>query len=108
MLRLKLIAAMGAAFALAGCFDSEPKLSQDEEKLLEAVTYLFTGLEANLDDTDGKGMPWQRAVRGRKLEYWRISKNSIYSSDEAENKKMRKSTYVRYISLLLLPQFSRA
>jgi hypothetical protein len=63
MRRLKLIVAMGAVFMLAGCFDSTPKLSQEEEKLLEAVTYLFTGLEDNLDDTDAKGMPWQRTVK---------------------------------------------
>lgn len=103
MPQLRLIAAMGVAFALSGCFESGPKLSQEEERLLEAVTYLFTGLEDNLDDTNGKGMPWQRAVRGRNLEYWRISKNSIYSSDDAENKKMRKSTYVRYIYRLASP-----
>jgi hypothetical protein len=103
MRRLKLIVAMGAVFMLAGCFDSTPKLSQEEEKLLEAVTYLFTGLEDNLDDTDAKGMPWQRTVKGRNLEYWRVSKNGIYSSDDAENKKMRKSTYVRYIYRLTSP-----
>lgn len=100
---LSLIAVMGAVSTLLGCFDSTPKLSQEEEKLLDAVTYLFTGLEDNLDDTNGKGMPWQRTVKGRSVEYWRISKNGIYSSDDADNKKMRKSTYVRYIYRLNSP-----
>ncbi len=44
--------------ALAGFFEVTPKLSQEDEKLFEAVMYLFTGLEDNLDDTNGKGMPW--------------------------------------------------
>lgn len=103
MRRLKLIVAIGAVFVLAACFDSAPKLSQEEEKLLEAVTYLFTGLEDNLDDTGGQGMPWQRTVKGRNLEYWRIGKNGIYSSDEANNKKMRESTFVRHIYRLTSP-----
>jgi hypothetical protein len=74
------VATIGAIFALTGCFDLGPKLSQDEEKALDAVMYLFTGLEDNLDDTDGKGMPWQRGVKGRNLEYWRISPNFGLSS----------------------------
>jgi len=104
MRKSTLIVAMCAALTLAGCFESTPKLSQDEEKLLDAVIYLFTGLEDNLDDTNGNGMPWQRAVRGRNLEYWRIGKNGIYLSDAADNAKMRKSTYVRYIYRLTSPE----
>jgi hypothetical protein len=89
---------------LAGYSESQPKLSIDEEKLLEAVMYLFTGLEDNLDEPDGKGMPWQRALNGRNLEYWKISKNGIYSSDDEENEKMRTSSYVRYVFRLNSPE----
>lgn len=95
---------MRCGLALAGCFEATPKLSQDEEKLLNAVMYLFTSLEDNLDETDGKGMPWQRSVQGRTLVYWRISKNGIYSSDPADNAKMRESTYVRYNHRLTSPE----
>jgi hypothetical protein len=59
----KWIAVIAPAFALGGCFDLAPKLSQEDERLFEAVTYLFSGLEDNLDDTDGKGMRWQRTVK---------------------------------------------
>jgi hypothetical protein len=94
---LKLGATIGVLLALSGCFDAQPKLTVDDEKLLEAVMYLFTGLEDNLDETDGKGMPWQRAVDGRNLKYWRVNTNGIFSSDDEENKKMRNSSYVRYV-----------
>lgn len=101
---LRLGIAICIVLVLAGYSESQPKLSIDEEKLLEAVMYLFTGLEDNLDEPDGKGMPWQRALNGRNLEYWRISKNGIYSSDDEENEKMRTSSYVRYVFRLNSPE----
>jgi hypothetical protein len=97
-------AALCVAVALAGCFEREPKLSQDDEKLFEAVMYLFTGLEDNLDETNGKGMPWQRALEGRRLEYRRIGKNGIGFSDDELNKKTRSSNYVRYVFRLTNPE----
>lgn len=91
------IAALGAFIILSGCFDTTPKLSQEDEKLFEAVMHLFTGLEDNLNDTDGKGMSWQRAVKGRSVEYWRVGKNGIGFSDDEMNRKTRDSRYVRYV-----------
>ena len=41
MRRPKFIVAIGAVFRLTGCFNSTPKLCQEEDKLLD---YLFTGL----------------------------------------------------------------
>jgi hypothetical protein len=92
-----------AAFALGGCFDTAPKLSQEDERLFEAVIYLFTGLEDNLDETDGKGMPWQRAAKGRGIEYWRVGRNGIGFSDDEMNRKTRDSRYVRYVYRLTSP-----
>lgn len=94
---LRLGATIGVLLALSGCFEAQPKLSIDDEKVLEAVMYLFTGLEDNLNETDGKSMPWQRAVNGRNLEYWKVSTNRIFSSDDEENKRMRNSSYVRHV-----------
>ncbi|WP_461316847.1 hypothetical protein [Bradyrhizobium embrapense] len=93
-----------SAIALTGCFERTPKLSQDEEKLLDATTYLFTGLEDNLDETSGKGMPWQRSVKGRAIDYWRITTNGIGFSDDEMNRKTRPSRYVRYTYRVSSPE----
>ena len=42
-------------------------------------------------------MSWQRSVKNRSLEYWRISNNGISSSEEETYKKTRDSQYVRYL-----------
>jgi hypothetical protein len=100
----KWIVAFGIAVTLGGCFERTPKLTEADEKIFEAVIYLFTGLEDNLDETDGKGMPWQRAVKGRSIEYWRVGKNGIsMSSDQEFTKKTSESRYVRYVWRLTSP-----
>ncbi|QOZ20828.1 hypothetical protein XI02_42175 [Bradyrhizobium sp. CCBAU 21365] len=66
-----------AALMLSSCFESSPKLSKNEEGLLEAVVYLFTGLEDNAGDRYGLKILWQRSVKGRTIEYRRVSKNGI-------------------------------
>lgn len=101
---LRLIVAIGSAATIAGCFDSTQKLSPSEEQLLDAATFLFSGLEDNLKSTSGKGMAWQRTVRGRTIEYWRISENSIGVSDEKLNAKIHKSQYVRYVFRISSPK----
>ncbi|WP_315828599.1 MULTISPECIES: hypothetical protein [unclassified Bradyrhizobium] len=104
MRALRRAAAFCVAAVRARCFEREPKLSQDDEKLFEAVMYLLTGLEDNLDETDGKGMPWQRELKGRRVEYWHISKNGIGFSDDELNNKTRSSKYVRYVFRLTSPE----
>jgi hypothetical protein len=62
---------------LAGCFDSATqqsatkdlvvKLSKGEEQLLDAMAFLFSGMEDNIKD--GKFMPWRREVEGRTIEF---------------------------------------
>ncbi len=101
---LRCMAAIGSALALTGCFESAPKLSRDDERLLDAATYLFSGLEDNLDETGGKGMPWRRAVKGRAIEYWRISENRIGFSDDELNRKTSSSRYVRYSYRISSPE----
>jgi hypothetical protein len=98
------LGAVALAIALSGCFESKSTLSQDDQKFLDAVMYFFTGLEDNLDETDGKGMPWQRAVKGRSIEYWRIGRNGIGFSDDEMSKKTRDSQFVRYINRLTSPE----
>jgi hypothetical protein len=104
MRRLRWIAMLCGAIPLASCLESTPKLSKDEEKILDAAAYLFTGLEDNLDQTRGEGMPWQRAVKGRAVEYWRIGTNGIGFSDDELNKKTRPSRYVRYTYRIFSPE----
>jgi hypothetical protein len=65
---------------------------------------LFTGLEDNANDGNGEGMPWQRAVNGRSIKYWRIAKNGSGLSNDEPNKKTRNSRYVRYIYRLTSPE----
>jgi hypothetical protein len=93
---------MISAVALAGCYESAPTLSQDEEKLFDAVMYLFTGIEDNT--VDGDSTLWRRTVKGRTVEYAHIGRNGIGFSDDALNKKTRDSLYVRYLFRLSSPE----
>jgi hypothetical protein len=94
------------AVMLAGCFDSATKeavakLSKEEEQVLDAMMFLFSGIEDNVKN--GGLTPWRREVKGRSVEYssvgclWVEGCTFIGSSDEEENRKMRQSTYVRYL-----------
>jgi hypothetical protein len=98
---LRSLIALVCTLALVGCFESTPKLSKDEEHLLDAVTYFFTGLEDNFTDGVGRS-PWQREVKGRGIEFSRVSRNGIGSSSEEFNRKTRPSKYVRYLRRISL------
>jgi hypothetical protein len=92
----------GAAL-LAACSDSATKLSKDEEQVLDAMMFLFSGIEDNTKDDTGL-TPWRREVKGRSIEFSKLGKNGIGSSDEEENQKIRQSTYVRYLERISLKE----
>src|SRR5437870_3212184 len=89
---------------VAGCFesatndsatkDSVAKLSKEEEQVLDAMMFLFSGIEDNTKDDTGL-TPWRREVKGRSIEFSKLGKNGFGFSDEEENRKTRQSTYVR-------------
>ena len=91
------------AVVLVGCSDSASKLSKDEEQVLDAMMFLFSGIEDNTKDDWGL-TPWRREVKGRSIEFWKLGKNGIGSSDEEENRKIRQSTYVRYLERISLSE----
>jgi hypothetical protein len=91
------------ALILAACFDSASKLSREEEQVLDAMMFLFSGIEDNTKD-DGGLAPWRREVKGRSIEFSKLGKNGIGSSDEEENRKIRQSTYVRYLERISLKE----
>jgi hypothetical protein len=65
--------------------------------------YFFTGIEDNTNE--GVGLtPWRRSAKARVVEYWKIGKNGIGSSDDETNKKIRGSAYVRYVYRLSNPE----
>jgi hypothetical protein len=85
------------ATMLTACFEpTAPKLSKDDERALDAMMFLFLGLEDNTEFEQAL-TPWRREVKGRTVEFSTISKNGIYSSDEDDNRKLRQSDYTRYI-----------
>ncbi len=92
-----------AVAVLAACSDSSPKLSKDEEEVLDAMMFLFTGIEDNTKDDWGL-TPWRREVKGRSIEFTKLGKNGIGSSDAEENRKIRQSTYVRYLERISLKE----
>ena len=101
-MRAAWIGIIGAGAVLAGCYESTPSLNQDEEKLFDAVMYLFTGIEDNTPDGDARY--WHRTIKGRALELWTISKNGMGFSDEEARKKTRNSVYARYVYRLTSPE----
>jgi len=98
---------------LAGCFDSaikdsatnEPvaKLSKEEEQVLDAMMFLFSGIEDNTKDDWGL-TPWRREVKGRSIEFSKLGKNGISTSDDEYNRKIWQSTYVRYLMRISLKE----
>jgi hypothetical protein len=53
---------------LAACSGSPSNLSKDEEQVLDATMFLFTGIEDNTKDDVGL-TPWRREVKGRSIEF---------------------------------------
>jgi hypothetical protein len=101
----------GAAM-LAACSDSasnsstsDPasKLSKEEELVLDAMMFLFTGIEDNTEDKWGL-TPWRREVKGRSIEFSELAKNGIFWDNEEQNRKMRQSTYMRYLRRITLKE----
>jgi hypothetical protein len=101
--RIARIGVLFGAAMLAACSDSASKLSNDEEQVLDAMMFLFSGIEDNTKDDWGL-TPWRREVRGRSIEFSKLGKNGIFSSDEEENRKIRQSTYVRYLERISLKE----
>jgi hypothetical protein len=96
------------AAMLAGCFDSDTKdsvakLSKEEEQVLDAMMFLFSGIEDNTKDDTGL-TPWRREVKGRSIEFSKLGKNGISTSDEEYNRKIWQSTYVRYLRRISLKE----
>jgi hypothetical protein len=67
------------------------------------MMFLFSGIEDNAKDDYGL-TPWRRDVKGRSIEFSMIGKNGIFSSDDEENRKLRQSTYVRYLERITLEE----
>jgi hypothetical protein len=81
---------------LAGCFDSSPKLSKEDQQLFDAVMYAFTGIEDNTRDSNGL-TSWQKEPTANGFRFTKIAKNGIFSSDPELNTKMRQSKYLKYV-----------
>jgi hypothetical protein len=92
----------GAA-TLAACSNSASKLSKEEEQVLDAMMFLFSGIEDNTKDEGGL-TPWRREVKGRSIEFSKLGKNGFWTSDDEENRRIRQSTYVRYLERIGLKE----
>ncbi|WP_316229611.1 hypothetical protein [Bradyrhizobium sp. SZCCHNR1070] len=90
------------AILTAGCSEPSAKLSKDEQQLLDAVMFLFTGLEDNTKVGSGPET-WRREVKERTVEFSTIRENKgIGFSDEETNRKIRQSAYVREVEKISL------
>jgi hypothetical protein len=89
---------------LAACSEpAAPKLSKEDERILDAMMFLFSGIEDNTKDDYGL-TPWQREVKGRSIEFSMIGKNGMHSSDDEDERKLRPSTYMRYMERITLEE----
>jgi hypothetical protein len=95
-LRRTWIGTLCGAALLAACSDSVAKLSKDEEQVLDAMMFLFSGIEDNTKDDKGL-TPWRREVKGRSIEFSKLGNNGIGSSDDEVNQKISQSRYVRHL-----------
>ncbi len=104
---LKARTSIGLLFGVAmltACSDAPaPKLSKEEEQVLDAMMFLFSGLEDNTKDDYGL-TPWKREAKGRNVEFTKIGENGISSSDEEENRKLRQSKYIRYLRRITIEE----
>jgi hypothetical protein len=89
--------------ALTACTE---RLSKEEAELLNAMVFVWTGIEDNT--RDGVSTPWRREVRGRSIEFSRVAClwvegcTRIGFSDEETNRIIRKSSYIRYVQRISL------
>lgn len=79
------------------------KLTQKQIQMLEAVTFVFSGIEDNSKD-DTKLPPWRREITDKGLEYWRIGRNAVWTSDDKTNAILKKSKYMRYVMEVTSPK----
>jgi hypothetical protein len=87
---------------LTACSDPAHTLSKDEEQILDAVMFLFTGVEDNTQ-VGSSPQTWRREVTGRSIEFSTITENKgIGFSDDETNRKTRQSAYVRDVQRITL------
>jgi hypothetical protein len=86
--------------ALTACTE---KLSMEEADLLDAMIFVSDDIEDHTKE-DIWPEPWRRQIVGRTIEYSRRARNNIGSSDEAENKKIRDSLFIRYVETISSPE----
>jgi hypothetical protein len=91
--------ALACCVMVAGCNDSGPKLTKEDELLFDAVMYAFTGIEDNTRDSYGL-TSWKKEPTVNGFRFTKIGENGIGSSDEEFNKKIRQSKYLKYVYLL--------
>ena len=89
--------------ALTACTE---KLSKEEAELLDAMMFVWTGIEDNTRDRGST--PWRREVKGRSIEFSRVvclwveGCARIGFSDQETNRIVRKSSYLRYVRRISL------
>ncbi|SNT61648.1 hypothetical protein SAMN05216374_5948 [Tardiphaga sp. OK246] len=88
------------SLSLVGCFGS-PQLSKEEEQLLDAMMFLFTGIEDNARDEVGL-TSWRRDRSRRALEFAKVGRNRVFGSDEAFNQAVQNSRYLRVVERITL------
>src|SRR5579864_727058 len=86
--------------ALTGCTE---KLSKEGTDLLDAIIFVSDDIEDHAKE-DSWPEPWTRQVLGRTIEYTRRGRNDISSSNEDENKKIRNSSFIRYVERISSPE----
>jgi hypothetical protein len=101
-MRIVTLACFACCMTLAGCFDSSPKLSNEDEQLFDAVMYAFTGIEDNTRDIEQNPDPygltaWKKEPTANGFRFTMIGRNGIVSSNAEFNKKIRQSKYVKYV-----------
>jgi hypothetical protein len=86
--------------ALTGCTE---KLSIEGAELLDAVIFVADDIEDHVQE-DPWPEPWTRQVVGRTVEYSRRGRNEGAVSNEDDNKKLRDSSFIRYVERISSPE----
>jgi hypothetical protein len=86
------VAILLTALLLAGC---EQELSNEKVGLLEAVVFAFDNVENNQQE-EHRLRPWKREMAGQTIVFSTLGRNSIGTSDEETNAKIRDSSFIRY------------
>jgi hypothetical protein len=85
--------------ALTACAE---KLSIKAADLLDAMIFVSDDIEDHTKE-DTWPEPWRRQIIGRTIEYSRRGRSNIELSDEDENKKIRDSSFIRYVETISSP-----